>query len=313
MCYIQSSFAVGQEVWEWLAWWLRCQCTNPKQIRGAWGVCEDTWGKMAWSTIILSHWSYKKHALLKAYATKPWPHYHRMQTFMSGTQPQGTHTFDPASSSSQSAMQMLDSINTEEEGAEDQVNSLPDPSISTTSPLIPPDLDTFLTSSIIASLLPPHSGPSSSSGHTNPPPSSSLPPTVYSWPTQQPDISMGSMQSMTTGSDAGSAGQHQKRKYDARLASSMQPCSSKQLSMSKTNDLNPVIITTALNSTLNRMVNVMERTLDATAAPSAPAPSTAPPPIINPSIKSSQRSLASMSLQKSLIRQSELYQASIAF
>ena len=119
MCYIQSSFAVGQEVWVWLAWWLQCQCTNPKQKRGAWGVCEDTWGKMAWSTIISSYWSYKKHAPLKAYATKPWPHYHRMQTFMPGTQPQGTHTFDPASSSSQSAMQMLDSINTEEEGAED--------------------------------------------------------------------------------------------------------------------------------------------------------------------------------------------------
>ena len=75
----------------------------------------------------------------------------------------------------------------------------------------------------------------------------------------------------------------------------MQPCSSKQSSLSKTDNLNPVIITTALNSTLNHMVDVMERTLDATAAPSAPTPSTAPPPIINPSIESSQPSSASMS------------------
>ena len=103
------------------------------------------------------------------------------------------------------------------------------------------------------------------------------------------------MQSMTTGSDAGSTGQRRKRKYDARLASSMQPCSSKQLLMSKTDNLNPIIITTALNSTLNCMVDIMERTLNATAAPSAPTPSTAPHPIINPCIKSSQPLLASMS------------------
>ena len=106
---------------------------------------------------------------------------------------------------------------------------------------------------------------------------------------------MGSTQSMMTGSNAGSTGQHQKFKYDARLASSTQPCSSKRSSMSKTDNLNPVIITTTLNSTLNCMVNIMERTLDATAAPSTPTPSTAPSPIINPSIKSSQPLSASMS------------------
>ena len=36
------------------------------------------------------------------------------------------------------------------------------------------------------------------------------------------------------------------------------------MSKSKTNDLNPVIISNALNSTLNHIANVMERTLDAT-------------------------------------------------
>ena len=91
---------------------------------------------------------------------------------------------------------------------------------------------------------------------------------------------MGLTQSMMTGGDAGSTGQPQKCKYDARLAGGTQPCSSKQSSMSKTDDMNPIIIMTTLNSTLNHMVDVMERTLDATAAPSGPTPSTAPPPII---------------------------------
>ena len=96
----------------------------------------------------------------------------------------------------------------------------------------------------------------------------------------------------------GSTGQPQKCKYDARLASGMQPHSSKQSLMSKTDDLDPIIITTALNLTLNCMVDIMKRTLDATAAPSTPTPSTAPPPsppIINPSIESSQPLSASMS------------------
>ena len=169
---------------------------------------------------------------------------------MPGTQPRGTHAFDPASSSSQSSTQILNSINTEEEEAEDQVDPLLDSSLATVSGLIPPGLDTFSTSSIIASLLPPHSGASSSSGCTNPPSSSSLPPTIYPQPTQQQDISMGSTQSITTGSDAGSTGRLRKRKYDASLASGMQPHSSKRSSTSKTDDLNPVVIMTTLNSTL---------------------------------------------------------------
>jgi hypothetical protein len=111
---------------------------------------------------------------------------------------------------------------------------------------------------------------------------------------------MGSAHSITTGSDAGSS-QLRKRKHDARSASGMQPPSSKRASKSKTNDLNPVIISNALNSTLNRIVDVMERTLDAstvtTAAPSVTAPTTsiAPPSIVNSSINSSQPLSASAS------------------
>ena len=116
---------------------------------------------------------------------------------------------------------------------------------------------------------------------------------------------MGSTQSITTGSDAGSTGRLRKRKYDARLASGMQLHSSKRSSMSKTDDLNPVVIMTALNSTLNRMVDVMERMLDATAAASpAPTISTAPPPIVNPSIDShpSSASLSPVEILDQVIR-----------
>lgn len=64
----------------------------------------------------------------------------------------------------------------------------------------------------------------------------------------------------------------QKCKSDARLTSSIQPPSFKWMSKSKTNDLNPVIISNSLNSTLNCIIDVMERSFDATAA-AAPSPS----------------------------------------
>ena len=159
---------------------------------------------------------------------------------MPGTQPWGAHASNSASSSSQSAMQLLNFINIEEKGAEDQ-----DPSLDSPMALfIPPDLSAFLTSSIISSLVPPGSSTSSSSSHTKPPlslslpppslslppPSSSLPPLSLSLPptvsgfpqpTQQHNISIGSMHSITTSSDAGSS-QLRKHKCDARSASSHQ-------------------------------------------------------------------------------------------
>ena len=135
---------------------------------------------------------------------------------------------------------------------------------------IPPDLGAFSMSFIISSLVPPGSSTLSSSSHTKPPPSSSLPLTVsgYPQPTQQHNISIGSMHSITTSSDAGSS-QLWKCKCDARSASSIQPPSSKWSLTSKTNNLNPVIIMTMLNSTLNCMVDVMERSLNATTITTA--------------------------------------------
>ena len=79
--------------------------------------------------------------------TKPWPHYCQMQAFMPGTQPRGTHAFNPANSS-QSATQMLNIIDAEEDGAKDQVGPLlcspvanmPVAPASMVSPLVLPDL-----------------------------------------------------------------------------------------------------------------------------------------------------------------------------
>ena len=50
---------------------------------------------ITWCDAYYSNW-YDKHALLRPFATKAWPFYCRMQGFMPGTQPWGTHSFDPA-------------------------------------------------------------------------------------------------------------------------------------------------------------------------------------------------------------------------
>lgn len=96
-----------------------------------------------------------------------------------------------------------------------------------------------------------------------PPPSSSLAPTVYPHSAhsalQRGDISMGSTRSLTsTGT-----GSSRKRKFDA--TDGTRPPSSKRTAKSKTSDVDPVIISNNLNSTLNRMVEVMEKSLDATS------------------------------------------------
>lgn len=199
---------------------------------------------------------------------------------MPGTQPRGTHAFDPAGSSSQSATQMLNTVNAEEDGAEDQVGPLdssmaniPAAPASVVSPLISPNL----VSSIISSLSPSDPGTSSSSS-ARPPPSSSPLPAVLPHLTQRRDISMGSV---TTSSEASSS-QLRKRKHDARSTSGMQPPSSKRSSRSKTDDINPVVMANALNSTINRMVDMMARTFDAPTVTAAPPSTTfvTPPSIV---------------------------------
>jgi len=231
-----------------------------------------------------------------------------MQAFMPGTQPRGTHAFDPASSSSQSAMNILTAVNAEEDGAEDCIDpslDLPMANVpaADSSPLLPTSIpDTSLLgmapSIASSSFSPLNLGTSSASSGSKPPPSSSLPPTVYPIPIPPHDVSMGSAHSITTGSDAGSS-QLRKRKYDARSTSGVQPPRSKRASNSKTSDLNPVIISNALNSTLNRIADVMERTLDVTAVATAPATSVPPPSIVASSIES-QTALLSSTISQSL-------------
>ena len=249
-----------------------------------------------------------------------------MQNFMPGTQPRGTYSFDPsAAASSTQSVQMLNTVNAEEDGAEDQVgppfdvslanvagaSSFPpvtsDPDriagtsfppvtsylnhVASTSSFPPSDLDhDFLGFGVTPSVasesslsLPPDFA--SASGGTRPPSSSSLPPMTHPYSTQRHDISIGSAFSRNTDSDPGNTQlrntdsdpgntQLRKRKHDGRSAGGARPPSTKRLSRSKTSDLNPVIISNSLNSTLNRLADVMEKTLDTTAT--TIAPTTAP-------------------------------------
>jgi hypothetical protein len=93
---------------------------------------------------------------------------------------------------------------------------------------------------------------------------------------------MGSTHSLATTDSVRSS---QKRKYNARSTggAGMQPPSSKWASKSKTDNLNPVVLSSALNLTLNHLADVMEKSLDTTAAittTSSTTSSVAPPSIV---------------------------------
>ena len=131
--------------------------------------------------------------------------------------------------------------------------------------------------------------------------SSSLPAAAHPSPffsNQQRDsgISVGSVLSSNTDSDPGKT-QLRKRKHtdNGRSAPPSTKRSTTSRSKSKTDDLNPVIITNALNSTLNRLADVMQKTLDASqatatkstiASAAAPSMTNAIPPIVTPPIES---------------------------
>ena len=219
---------------------------------------------------------------------------------MPGTQPRGTHAFDP---SSHSATEMLNAVNQEADAAEDQVDlDLLDRVDPLDSPIDnmpaahsskPSSFINLLgasssgATSVVSSLSLPDHDSSLSSGGTRPLASSSLPPSVHSQGTRKSDISMSSIHSFTSSQSETLSGQ--KRKRDARSMSGLQPPNSKRSSTrNKTNDLNPVIISNALNSTLNRMADVIERSLDVTAAaqattaPLATTPTTIPSQAVAP-------------------------------
>ena len=118
----------------------------------------------------------------------------------------------------------------------------------------------------------PSSSHFSSSGGTRPPSLSSLPPTAHPghlYSTQPCDLSMGSGLAFShTNSNPGNT-QHQKQKHNGQSGTC--PPSTKCLFKSKASDMNPVIMSTTLNSTINHMVDVMEKTLSSTAITTAPA------------------------------------------
>ena len=105
---------------------------------------------------------YDKHAALKAFVTKPWPYYHRMQAFMLGTQPRGTHAFDPGNSSCAWATQVLDKVNVEDDGEEDQTGpsldtpaaNVPAAFTSAISSLLPHDFDTASVGTFQSDVMP---------------------------------------------------------------------------------------------------------------------------------------------------------------
>ena len=182
---------------------------------------------------------------------------------MPGTQPRGTHSFDPSSSSCVSATQALDSINAENDGEEDQAG----PPLDTPMANMP----AAFSSAAMSSLFPPaldtvSLGGTSQSDAMPPPLSSSISPTTHSdhvSHSQKHHVSINSAISHSTSSETQSTSSNRKRKHDA--TGDIPSSSSKRTSRSKTETLNPVIITNQLNSTLTRLADVMEKSLDVTA------------------------------------------------
>ena len=201
---------------------------------------------------------------------------------MPGAQPRGTHSFDPGSISTTSATQALDSVNAEKDGVEDRAG----PSVDTAMANAAAASEVF-TSAVPSIFLPVPDLDEVSD--TMPPPSSS---SVSESATTHPDhVSPPSKHhifiksvlsgSQTTSSDARTTSSKRKRKRerDATGLGDMLPPSSKRVSKNKTETLNPVIISSQLNSTLNRLADVMEKSLDVTSTSiEVPTTHTAPLP-----------------------------------
>jgi hypothetical protein len=298
---------------------------------------------------------YHKHAPLRPFVTKAWPHYRRMQGFMPGAQPRGTHSFDPGSSSSASATQALNEVNAENDGEEDRAGppvgtpmaDVPAAFTLAMSSLFPPPPDTVSESldgnSQSSNVMPP---PFGSGGNVMPPPfgsggnampprppfgsssnampprppfgsssdtmppfgsssdamppfgsssdamppfgshsdampppfSSSISPTTHGPHSQKTHVSVFSALSSTShstssGTRTPTTSSKRKRKRDA--TGDMPSASSKRTSKNKTDTMNPVIISSQLNSTITRLVDVMEKSLDVTAT-SVEIPTTHP-------------------------------------
>ena len=167
---------------------------------------------------------------------------------------------------------MLDKVNAEEDGAEDRDGPLLNLShANIAGAFFSSNLDILRFGALPSEPLLSHF---SSSGGTRPPSLSSLPPTAHPghpYSTQSCDLSMGlGLAFSHTDSDPGNT-QHRKRKHDGQSVGGTCPPSTKCSFKSKVSDVNPVIMSTTLNLTINRMVDVMEKMLSSTAITTAPA------------------------------------------
>ena len=218
---------------------------------------------------------YDKHTALKPYATKAWPYYRKMQGFMPGTQPRGVHSFDPAAVPS--ATLELNSVNAEDDGDEDQAG----PPFDTSMTDMPAAFD-----SVLSHIFPPAADTVSLAGTSQ---SNAMPPPFSSSisPTHPKDgssshshinhFSVNSSISHTTSSENQTTSSMRKRKRNA--TADMPPPSSKRGSKNRTDTLNPVIISSQLNSTLIHIADVMEKSLNVTATSIEPTTATHPPPL----------------------------------
>ena len=206
---------------------------------------------------------YNKHAPLRPFVTKAWPFYCRMQGFMPGAQPWGTHSFDPGSlHTSKSVTQALNKVNAESDGEEDQARpsvdamaNVPVAFTSAMSSFFPPasksrpDLDTVSL------------GGTSQSDAMPPPLSSSISPTNH--PDQVPcpqrnHLSVNLALSCSTSSETRTPTTSSAWKRKCNVTGDMWPPSTKWASKNKLDTLNPVIISNQLNSTLTCLADVME-------------------------------------------------------
>lgn len=297
-----------------------------------------------------------KHTLLKPFATKGWPFYRRMQGFMPGAQPRGTHSFDPSSSGSSgvAATQALDKVNEEHDGEEDEAGppvdtpmaNMPAVFNSTITSLFPSSTDPSSADTLMANTMPnlisslfpsapdpdrdrdhdtaSFPGTSSSRADAMPPPfSSSISPTSH--------VSVNHLSvSHTTSSTTPTTSSQRKRKRDSESRDATKdmlapPLSTKRASKNKTDTMNPVIITSQLNSTLNRLADVIEKTLDvaATSEPDSILPSGSqaelPGPSTLPSTSSSSdsevldKALEVVTADKDFFSEDDLLGASLLF
>ena len=198
---------------------------------------------------------------------------------MPGAQPRGTHSFNPNNPSSSTTLE-LDKVNAENDGEEDQAG---------------PPLDAPMTdmpaafNSVITHLFPPAPHTVSLAGASEsdaiPPPfSSSISPSTHphasSSRSQKNLISIHPSLSHSTSSEnqtVQTTSSMRKRKRDA--TADMPLPSSKRGSKNRTETLNPVIISSQLNSTLTRLADVMEKSLDVTATSLEPTTATHTAPL----------------------------------